>query len=370
MKLEEITLHHIQLELKHPFETSFGSYKIQERIIVEVKSEGLVGIGECVADKDPGYSYETVGTEFHILEDFIIPTALKTEYKHPEDYFLSVGNIRGHRMAKAGLEMAIWDLHGKMTERSLADLLGGSRARVPVGVSVGIQKGVAELIQRIEKFLEQGYNRVKIKIKPGREVAESQEVRKQYPDLQLQVDANSAYTLDKSEALLLIDDLDLLLIEQPFAVDDLLDHSRLQAQLNTPVCLDESIHAVRHAHQALEIGACKVINIKQGRVGGLGKAMEIHEMCQAWGVPVWCGGMLETGVGRAANLALATLPNFSLPGDISASDRYYIEDIIQEPFVLNSEDSTITVPTKPGLGISIDQKALKRLSLASKNFSI
>ncbi|HEY5671786.1 MAG TPA: o-succinylbenzoate synthase, partial [Anaerolineales bacterium] len=265
-------------------------------------------------------------------------------------------------MAKAGLEMALWDLQGKAQGRSLRQLLAGVHPRVAVGVSVGIQPSPAALVQVVEEYAQQGYQRIKIKIKPGHDVSETQAVRSALPYIRLQVDANSAYTLESAQVLLPLDELNLLLIEQPLFEDDLWDHSRLQAQFTTPICLDESIISPRHARQALEMGACKVINIKAGRVGGLSQALAIHDLCRSRGVPVWCGGMLETGVGRASNLALASLPGFSLPGDISASDRYYTQDITQERFKLNP-DSTIDVPDAPGLGVSIDQDALNKFTI-------
>ncbi len=280
----------------------------------------------------------------------------------PEDLQQRMAAVRGHQMAKAGLEMALWDLMGKAQGRPLRALLGGVRERVEVGVSVGLQESPTELVKVVEGYLAQGYRRIKIKIKPGRDVADARAVRQAFPGLRLQVDANSAYTLASAEVLLPLDELNLLLIEQPLAEDDLWDHSRLQAKFSTPLCLDESITTPRHARQALEMGACKVINIKPGRVGGLSRGLAIHDLCQARSVPVWCGGMLETGVGRAANLAIAALPGFTLPGDISATDRYYNEDITHERFCLNP-DSTITVPNGNGLGVTVDRKALQKVTL-------
>jgi O-succinylbenzoate synthase len=262
----------------------------------------------------------------------------------------------------------LWDLLGKAQGKPLAELLGGVRKKVDVGVSVGLQKSAEALVKRVAGYVEQGYARVKIKIKPGRDVNDAQAVRRAFPALRLQVDANSAYTLGAGGAeaasnLLPLDELGLLLIEQPLDEDDLWDHSQLQKHFRTPLCLDESITSARHARQALEMGSCRVINIKAGRVGGLSQALKIHDLCQAQGIPVWCGGMLETGVGRASNLALASLPGFSLPGDISATDRYYAEDITQERFVLNP-DSCIDVPGKPGLGVEVNRKALEKVTLA------
>jgi len=362
MKITHLTLHHLRMSLKSPFETSFGRITTRDCVLVEAHIDGLVGWGECVADRDPGYSYETAGTAWHVLKDFLAPVIIGHNFSSPRDYHSHVEMVRGHLMAKSGLEMAIWDLQGKLENRSLREMLGGERGRVDVGVSVGIQSGSDALVKTVASYLEQGYRRVKIKIKPGRDIVDAQAVRKAFPDIRLQVDANSAYTLDTAVGLLPLDELGLLLIEQPLDEDDLWDHSKLQRQLKTPICLDESILTARHARQAIEMGACRVINIKTGRVGGLYQAVAIHNFCRQHVIPVWCGGMLETGVGRAANLALASLPNFILPGDISATDRYYDEDITDQRFILNP-DSTIDVPALPGLGITINQKNLEKVTI-------
>ncbi|MBN1146930.1 MAG: o-succinylbenzoate synthase [Anaerolineales bacterium] len=363
MKIERIMLRHLRMNLQSPFETSFGRIQTRDCILLEAFADGLTGYGECVADRDPGYSYETVKTAWHILEEFLIPAVLGQEIEGPQQLQDRLDFVRGHPMAKAGLEMVLWDLIGKREGRSLRELFGGVRQQVDVGVSVGIQDSPAALVKVVEGYLAQGYGRIKIKIKPGRDIAEAQALRRAFPEMKLQVDANSAYDLETARALLPLDGLDLLLIEQPLAEDDLWDHSRLQKEFQTPLCLDESILSARHARQALELGSCRVINIKAGRVGGLSQALAIHDLCQAQGAPVWCGGMLETGVGRAANLALASLPGFSLPGDISASERYYAEDITQQRFSLNP-DSTISVPSGVGLGVSIDYQALERAAQA------
>jgi O-succinylbenzoate synthase len=363
MKIRQVTLYHLQMRLRSPFETSFGRVQDRQAILLEVLSEdGLIGYGECVADHDPGYSYETALTAWHILRDFLAPLALSHEIETPADFHNLASPVRGHLMAKAGLEMALWDLQGKREGRSLCQILGGRNDKVEVGVSVGIQPSSDELVDVVFGYLSKGYGRVKIKIKPGRDVAETEAIRLAFPDLRLQVDANSAYSLESAMRLQPLDELRLLLIEQPLAEDDLWDHHLLQPHFRTPICLDESILSPRHARQALEMGACKIINIKAGRVGGISQAVAIHNLCYARSIPVWCGGMLETGVGRASNLALASLPGFSLPGDISASDRYYHEDITRERFTLNP-DSTITVPTAPGLGVTIDPAALRGATL-------
>lgn len=369
MYIEQITLHHLRMPLVAPFETSFGRVTERECILIQIASEGLIGYGECVADYAPGYAYETTGTAWHILTDFLCPEILGADVAGGQDYRGRVAGVRGHPMAKAGIEMALWDLLGKREGRSLRELLGGVRERVDVGVSVGLQASPAALVQTVGRYLEQGYRRIKIKIKPGRDIEDARAVREAFPTIRLQVDANSAYTLETVNVLLPLDELNLLLIEQPLAEDDIWDHRQLQTQLQTPVCLDESILTARHARQALEMGACRVINIKAGRVGGLTEAVAVHDVCQSRGAPVWCGGMLETGVGRAANLALASLPNFVLPGDISASDRYYRQDITAERFKLNP-DSTIDVPAGPGLGITVDVAAVQTFSLRSSSLSV
>ena len=314
-------------------------------------------------DRDPGYSYETTGTAWHILKDFIIPRLLGEYVTDAEDFQRRMEDIRGHHLTKAGLEMALWDLLGKRLGKSLCEMLGGLRARVEVGVSVGLQDSPKMLVEKVEMYLAAGYNRIKIKIKPGRDVGDAVAIRKAFPHIPLQVDANSAYTMQTSQVLRPLDMLKLLLIEQPLEPDDLWNHSKLQKQFHTPICLDESILGLQHARSAVEMEACRIINIKPGRVGGLSQAVTIHDYCLSQGVPVWCGGMLETGIGRASNLALAALPGFSLPGDISASDRYYNDDITNERFTLNP-GSTIDVPSGPGLGVTIDDAALKKFSLA------
>lgn len=363
MKLDSLTLYHVSMPLVAPFETSFGRSTERECIIIVACADGLKGYGECVADRDPGYCYETTGTAWHILKDFIAPVLLRQDLQNPADMQNRLAYIRGHHLAKAGIEMAFWDLLGKEQGRSLQQMLGGVHHRVPVGVSVGLQENPSALVEKVASYIDDGYNRIKIKIKPGRDVNDTQAVRMAFPAIQLQVDANSAYTLESASALTPLDELGLLLIEQPLYEDDLWEHARLQTHLRTPICLDESITDARHARHALEMKACRIINIKAGRVGGLSQALAIHDYCLENQVAVWCGGMLETGIGRASNLALASLPGFILPGDISASDRYYQQDITEERFLLNN-DSTIDLPTGFGLGIHVDQGALQRFTLS------
>jgi len=362
MRLESIELHHIRLPLREPFETSFGITRERDAILVKVNAPGAQGWGECVAGQMPDFSYETTHTVWHVLSDFIIPAVLASALSEPQDLRRIAAGIRGHPMAKAGIEAALWDLFSVQAGQSLSRFLGGKAERVPVGVSVGIQDDIARLIETVEKYTHQGYARIKVKIKPGRDVEDVRAVRKAFPGLALQVDANAAYTLQDLAVFKALDDLDLAMIEQPLGTPNLTDHSRLQAQLRTPICLDESIGDAGGANAAIDLGACRVINVKPGRVGGLEEARRIHDLCAQRGVPVWCGGMLETGIGRAANVALATLPNFRLPGDLSASARYYAEDIIEQPFELNS-DSTLTVPTGAGIGVRIRPDRLRRATL-------
>jgi O-succinylbenzoate synthase len=363
VKIERVELHYIDMPLVHPFETSFGRELTRPCILVEVFAEGLTGWGECTAHSGPWYSSETIETAWHVLRDFLIPQVLNQELGTPGDVVARFKRVRGHPMARAGLENAIWDLLAQSQGVSLAARLGGGgRDRVPVGVSVGIEPTLDELLDRVAGHLDEGYTRIKLKIKPGWDVDVVRAVRERWPDLQLQVDANSAYALVDAPLLRELDEFDLLLIEQPLHHDDIVDHAHLQQQLRTPLCLDESIHSPEHARWALDIGACRIINIKVGRVGGLTAAQQIHDLCAERKVPVWCGGMLETNVGRAANVALATLPNFSLPGDISASARYYRQDIAVPDFILN-DDSTVSVPSAPGLGVRVipEQLALVRV---------
>ena len=363
MKIESLNLYHIRLPLVTPFETSFGRINHKECILVEMHAGGLTGYGESAVERDPGYSYETTGTAWHILKDFVAPLILGQDVVDAADFQRRVAGIRGHHLAKAGVEMALWDLLGKRDGKSLKEMFGGVRDKVEVGVSIGIQESASALVRTAEGYVAQGYNRLKIKIKPGRDVEDTSAVRKAFPDIRLQVDANSAYSLETAKALKPLDDLNLLLIEQPLFEDDIWDHRKLQTQLKTPVCLDESVISPRHTRYAIEMEACRIINIKPGRVGGLSQGLEIHDMCRAQEMPVWCGGMLETGVGRASNLAIASLPGFTLPGDISASDRYYQRDITNERFMLNA-DSTIDVPAGPGLGVTIAKESFGQFMLA------
>jgi O-succinylbenzoate synthase len=368
MKIEQIELYHISMPLVSPFETSFGVETDRHGLIAVLRAGGLTGYGECVASREPGYSYETATTAWHILSDFIIPSVLGMEFASPADVIARFAPVRGHNMAKAALEMAVWDVLAQAQNVSLSRLLGGTRPAVSVGVSVGIHPTTQALLDRIERYLAEGYGRIKIKIKPGWDLEVVRQVRAHWPKVMLQVDANSAYTLADQALFEAMDEFKLLMIEQPLADDDIYEHSLLQPHLDTPICLDESIHSAAHARAALGLKACRVINIKVGRVGGLAEARRIHDLCYRQSTPVWCGGMLETGIGRAANVAIASLPGFTLPGDISASARYYAQDLVEPPFTLNS-DSTISVPTGPGLGVQVVESRLRPVALRHGRFA-
>ena len=362
MQIERVELHYVDMPLAHPFETSFGREVTRPCVLVAVHSGGLIGWGECAVGSGPWFSSETIETAWHVLREFLIPAVLGQDIASPADVVARFHRVRGHPIARAGLENAVWALMAQAQGVSLARLLDGERDRVPVGVSVGIEPALDALLDRVAQHVDEGYGRVKLKIKPGWDVGVVRAVRERWPDLPLQVDANCAYTPADAPILRELDAFDLLLIEQPFHHEDLVDHAWLQPQLRTPLCLDESIRSPEHARWALEIGACRVINVKVGRVGGLTAAQEIHDLCAGRGVPVWCGGMLETNVGRATNVALATLPNFTLPGDISASARYYREDIAEPNFVLNP-GSTLSVPDGPGLGVRVIPERLATVRL-------
>jgi O-succinylbenzoate synthase len=373
MKIDRIELTHLSMPLKHPFQTSFGLQTERECILVTAYAGGLTGWGECAALSRPAYSWETTGTAWHVLVDFLIPAVLGQTWEDIGELVALTAWVRGHRMAKAGLQAAAWDLLAQRDGVSLATKLAEPvtwtpRERVAVGVSIGIQPTIEETLARIEEFLAAGYGRIKLKIEPGRDLDLARAARGAFPKVPLMLDANSAYTLHDANLFRQMDELGLLMIEQPLAHDDIYEHSLLQAQLATPICLDESIETAAQARWALTIDAGRVINIKPGRVGGLWEARQIHDLCWARGVPVWCGGMLETGIGRAANLALASLRNFTLPGDISATERYWEQDVIEERFTLNVEDSTITVPDRPGLGVTVDREAVAQVALRRETF--
>ena len=353
LHVESVEIRTVRLPLNEPFETSFGRIDSRLIFVVGVKAGGLIGWGEVVAEEEPRYSYETVGTARHVIRDYLAPAMLSRPLKNLSDLAARFATFRGHNMAKAGLELAYMDLLARTVDQSLSKLIGGTLDRVPVGVSLGIQPEIELLLERIDRYLALGYQRIKLKIKPGWDVDIVREVRRRHPKILLSVDANSAYTIEDRDHLKALDDFNLLMIEQPLDHDDLIDHARLQSEITTPICLDESITGLRRAKQALDLGSCQIINIKIGRVGGYSQALAIHDLCYSRGIPVWCGGMLESGIGRAHNIALASLPGFSLPGDISASSRYFARDLIV-PEVLVDGDGTVEVRREPGLGFEID----------------
>ena len=364
--VERVSVRLLRLPLKEPFETSFGSIDSRLIFLVSVEADGVTGWGEVVAAEEPGYSYETVGTAHHVIRDYLVPALMAKPVNGLADFAARFATFKGHNMAKAGLELAYQDLSARMQSKSLSEFIGGSRARVPVGVSLGIQPTLDSLIERVDRYLASGYQRIKLKIKSGWDLNVVAEVRRRHPRILLSVDANSSYSLKDADHLKALDEFGLLMIEQPLEHDDLLDHAKLQAQLKTPICLDESITSVRRAEQALELGSCRLINIKIGRVGGYSQALAIHDMCYRRGIPVWCGGMLESGIGRAHNLALASLPGFSLPGDISASSRYFHRDVIV-PEVMVAGDGTVEVPRGSGLGFEVDLAYIERCTEAAEN---
>jgi len=358
MRIDRIELREVRLPLVHPFETSFGRETEQRVVVVRIDAGGLTGYGESAAGIGPWYSYETVETCWHVQRDFLVPLLLGRNVESAREIPERFAAVRGHNMAKTGLEQAIWDLFAKDAGVPLARHLGGEKDRIESGVSVGIQGTVDELLDRIGAFIDRGYRRIKIKIKPGWDVAAAEAVRGRFPDVRLMLDANSAYSLDDVELFRQLDRFDLMMVEQPLGHDDIVDHAKLQAQIRTAVCLDESIVTPEYARWAIELGSCRIINIKAARVGGLGAAIEIHDLCALHGLDVWCGGLLETGIGRAHNVALSTLPNFTLPGDVSESARYYERDLVDPPFELSS-DGTIAVPAGPGIGVAVDEAWLE-----------
>ena len=367
MRIDKIELFLCRLPLVHFFETSFGRSYDRTFVLVRVEGDGHEGWGESVAEANPYYSSETTETVWHIVTGFIAPLVIGRTFDHPREIFPALARVRGHNMAKAGVEMAAWDLYAQSIGRPLSKVLGGTRARIPSGVSIGIQDSFDQLLDKIDRELAAGYQRIKIKIKPGWDIEAVERVRAKFPSIGLQVDANAAYTLADTALLARLDPFNLLLIEQPLDYDDVMDHVVLQRSIKTPVCLDESIHTVRIARDAIAAGACKIINIKPGRVGGHQASIELHDLCAANGIPVWHGGMLESGIGRAHNIHLASLPNFRLPGDIAASKRYYQPDLI-EPAIDIAADGTIAVPDGPGIGVHIvrdriTQATLRHISL-------
>jgi len=376
LRIDGIDLRLVRLELVEPFETSFGRVSSRLIMLVRMEGEGLEGWGEIVAAEQPLYSYETVGTAVHVVRDFFAPAILRAPVRGLDDLAGRLDAFRGHPMARAGLELAFVDLLARSRGESIARVLDGSQDRIPAGVSLGIQVRLEDLLERIERYVALGYRRIKLKIKPGWDVDVVAEARRRNPETPLSVDANAAYTLADRDHLRLLDRYGLQMIEQPLEHDDLIDHAQLQRTLKTLICLDESIGSVRAARQALDLGSCGVVNLKVGRVGGYSQALAIHDLCLSRGVPVWCGGMLESGVGRAHNIALASLPGFSMPGDISASRRYFARDIIS-PEVEVSTNGMVEVPRGAGLGYEVDRdfvdaatESVERFTSRAKRVSV
>ena len=355
------------MPLVHFFETSFGRTTERQIVLVEVHSGGASGWGEVTAGENPFYNEEWTDSAWLILRDFVAPRVLNHNFECAAGVGARSAHIRGHLMARGGLEVAVWDLEARMLGKPLYQHIGqgaqGSLRRdIPCGVSIGIQDSVPHLLQKIETELAAGYQRIKMKIKPGWDVDVIREVRRRFPDILLMADANSAYTLDDAPRLQRLDEFNLMMIEQPLAHDEIIDHAKLQAQLKTPICLDECIRSAHQAQQAIAMDAGRIINIKLGRVGGFAEARRVHDVAQAAGIPVWCGGMLESGIGRAHNIALATLPNFTLPGDVSASQRYWARDIIRPPVEVTAR-GTIVARDEPGFGYEIDREFIDSITV-------
>ncbi len=369
MKIEQIRLRQIQMPLVHYFETSFGRTYSRDMVLVEVVADGVSGWGEVTAGENPFYNEEWTEAAWLIVKHYASPRVLGRELASADDVYPLLSHIRGHFMARGGLEAAVWDLQARRNGRPLwQEIGGGARKEIACGVSIGIQDTVAELLKKVEKELADGYQRIKMKIKPGRDVEDLRAVRQEFPGIKLMADANSAYTLDDIDHLRKLDDFYLMMVEQPLAHDDIIDHSTLQTKLQTPVCLDECIRSAHHAQQAIDMGACRIINIKLGRVGGFAEAKRVHDVCQKANVPVWCGGMLESGIGRAHNVALSTLPNFTLPGDVSASKRYWKRDVIV-PAVETTPQGTIQVTDGVGFGYGMDMEFLKSITVREETLS-
>ncbi|WP_071393404.1 o-succinylbenzoate synthase [Bacillus tuaregi] len=367
MKLNRVVLKHLQMEQKSAFSTSYGTFKTKDLILVEaIDEDGVTGWGEGVAFPVPWYTEETVKTSWHMLEDFLLPIALKAPFDHPDELNARFSFIRKNNMAKAAIEGAVWDLYAKRQGISLSQALGGKKKTIEVGIAIGIQKTTDDLLRLIDQYATEGYRRMKVKIKPGLDVELIEAIRKRFPTIPLMADANSAYTLKDIARLKELDQYGLMMIEQPLGSDDIIDHAELQSQLRTPICLDESILSLEDTRKAIAIGACGVINVKIGRVGGLSEAVKIHDLCKEKGVPVWCGGMLEAGVGRAHNIAITSLENFTMPGDTAGSSHYWERDIIDPEVVV--KDGRITVPDKPGIGYEVNRKMVDYYTVEAKTF--
>ncbi|MDN4524036.1 o-succinylbenzoate synthase [Fictibacillus fluitans] len=370
MNIERVSLTQLQIPLKSRFETSFGGVELKNFLLVSVEGGGKTGFGESVAMPYPIYNEETTETVKYMLKEFLIPIVKNSAIQHPKELLKAFSGIRRNNMAKSAIEGAVWDLYAKQKNISLAQALGGTKTEVEVGVSIGIESSVDELLRKVDQFLTDGYKKIKVKIKPDWDIVPIKAIRDHFGDqVPLMADANSAYTLKDLDILKQLDEFNLMMIEQPLAHDDIVDQAILQSQLVTPVCLDESIHTLEDARKALQLGSCKIINIKIGRVGGLTEAIRIHDYCSEQGIPVWCGGMLEAGVGRAHNLAITSLSNFVIPGDTSPSNRYWSEDIV-EPEISFSKPGMITVPSGPGIGYEVMEERVRKYAVNEEEFVI
>jgi len=368
MNIELIAIRELKMRLKAPFETSFGVTHNRRILLVEVVADGVSGWGEVTTGETPSYNPETTDTAWHVISDFIAPLLTGKSIASAADVATLLAGIRGHEMAKAGVENALWDIEAQQKRLPLAKLVGGSWDEIRCGVSLGIRENPEALVKKVAEEVGNGYQRIKLKIKPGKDLEYVAAARKEFPETQLSVDANSAYTLEDTEHLQKLDAFHLLMIEQPLRWDDIHSHAKLQKQIETAICLDECINSVNDAQAAIESGACRIINIKLGRVGGHSSARKVHDMCWQNNIPVWCGGMLEAGVGRAHNIAMSSLPNFTLPGDVSASARYWDEDII-DPEVEVTPQGTIRVPTTPGLGYKVKRELVERLTVRKRDWA-
>ena len=369
MFIRQIELRELRMQLLHPFETSFGVTQQRRIVLVKVSDGSHEGYGEVTAGEGPFYNHETTETAWHILRDFIIPSSIGKEFTCARDVLPLVAGIRGHNMAKAGLETALWDLEATLEKVPLWKLLGGTREKIDCGVSIGIKPTIDKLLATIDTEIKAGYRRIKIKIKPGWDVEVVREVRSAFPKILLMADANSAYTLADVDLFRKMDKYDIMMFEQPLHHEDMIDHAELQKQIQTAICLDESIHSADDARKAIQIGACRIINVKLGRVGGHAGVRAVHDVCREHGVPVWCGGMLESGIGRLHNVALSSLENFSLPGDVSDSKRYWSEDIIEPPVEVSSSGQ-ITQRSEPGgPGRYVKPALIEKLTVRSQVFS-
>ena len=365
MKIEAITLRELRMPLKHFFETSFGRAESRRILLVTAHCEGVDGWAECVASDGPFFSYEWIETAWSTIREFLGPAVFGKEFARAADAAAAMSRVRGHNMAKAALENALWDAEARQKQQPLWRLLGGTQPEINCGVSIGIQNSHEQLLEKIEAELGAGYQRIKVKVKPGWDLEVLAKIRARWPNILLSCDANSAYRPDDLEHLRRFDEFNLLMIEQPLWDDDIYQHSLLQRELRTSICLDESIRSTRDAQTAIDLSACRIINIKVGRVGGFSEALAVHNTCERAGIPVWCGGMLETGIGRAHNVALSTLANFRLPGDVSASKRYWAEDIV-EPEIEVTPRGTIQVSNNPGTGYEIKSDLIRKLTVQSE----